>query len=137
MNQFDFDILCCVHFAKPYLPEELRRIIFENRNPVFSETRENIQNPLHKGFVRSSRRQRVIRCYKCLHCGTWTHPGRCGRRRTDSRYEFMRLIRVGAIRYQVKRSPNRYETIVDLALQMNRIDLNVTIVEGDGSVPET
>jgi hypothetical protein len=123
MHRFDFNVLCCVHLAKPYLPEELRKIIFENCDPVFKQARRDAQNPPFCGTSKFARGRRAVRYYKCLNCGKWSHPGRCGRRKTESQYEFLQLMRLGAIRYPIERPPKEYNRV------WNRIQEDIIFIK--------
>ena len=104
MHLFDFNFLCCLQFAKPGLPPELRERIFLLSNEVRKKWRQEEQRPPFCGISKSAMKRRAKRYERCIGCGNWSHDGRCRKGQTQSQYEYAELIRMGAIRYKTERS---------------------------------
>ena len=104
MHSFDLNLLCCLQFAKPRLPAELREKIFHLSNEVRKKWRQKEQMPPFCGTSKSAMKRRAKRYEKCIGCGNWSHTGRCRRSQTESQHEYTLLMRVGAIRLDAERS---------------------------------
>jgi len=104
MHSFDVNLLCCLHFAKPRLPPELREKIFLLSIELRKKWRQEEQMPPFCGISKSAMKRRARRYERCMGCGNWSHEGRCRKSQTESQYEYTLLMKVGAIRLQAERS---------------------------------
>jgi hypothetical protein len=93
------------------------------------------QNPPFCGTSKAARRRRAERYWKCPKCGKWLHYGHCTRNQTKAQFEYIELIRLGAIRYLKEQSArmdsNVYERIrQDLDFIINKAELDpLTLIE--------
>jgi len=55
-------------------------------------------------------------------CGNWSHEGRCRKSQTQSQYEYVELIRMGAIRYKAER-PIRIGSYVHYRIEEDLINI--------------
>ncbi|KAI3776016.1 hypothetical protein L1987_45776 [Smallanthus sonchifolius] len=104
MHSFDFNLLSCIHFAKPKLPPELREKFFKATSDVRKQWRKQEQLPPFCGLSKSAAKRRAKRYDKCVKCGDWSHDGKCSMNQTYSQYEYTHLIKVGAVKLQAERT---------------------------------
>ncbi|KAI3777034.1 hypothetical protein L1987_46827 [Smallanthus sonchifolius] len=100
MHSFDFNLLSCLHFAKP----ELREKVFKATNDVRKRWRKQQQPPPFCGLSKSATKRRAKRYDKCVKCGNWSHDGKCSKNQTQSQHEYTHMIKVGAVRLHAERS---------------------------------
>ncbi|MDV3153278.1 MAG: hypothetical protein Q8755_02765 [Candidatus Phytoplasma australasiaticum] len=116
MHQFDFNMLMCLYFAQPRLPEELLKIVFAKTADYRKRWHKVEQNPNYCGQSKSAAKRRAKRYEKCVKCGNWIHEGKCSENQTHSQFEYTMLIREGAIRYRAEH-PIRKGSNIDYAVQ--------------------
>ena len=125
MHPFDFHLLCCIHYAKPRLPPEMREAIFLKTAPSRKWWHQIEQLPPYCGQSKSAAKRRAKRYEKCVKCGNWSHDGKCSKNQTYSQHEYTNLIHVGAIRYKkefsmMKGSNVYYVVKEELAMLRNK-----------------
>ncbi|KAI3725738.1 hypothetical protein L1987_65530 [Smallanthus sonchifolius] len=104
MHSFDFNLLSCLHFAKPELPTGLRDKIFQATSNVRKWWRKQEQLPPFCGLSKSAAKRRAKRYGRCRKCGNWSHDGKCNKNKNDSQNEYTHLIEVGAVRLRAERT---------------------------------
>ncbi|KAI3742477.1 hypothetical protein L1987_60161 [Smallanthus sonchifolius] len=104
MHSFDFNLLFCLHFAKPKLPTEHREKILQATSDERKRWRKQEQLPQFCGLSKIAAKRRAKKYDKCVKCGNWSHDGKCSKNQTYSQHEYTHLIKVGAVRLQAKGS---------------------------------
>nr|ASY93165.1 nucleic acid binding protein [Garlic virus A]ASY93171.1 nucleic acid binding protein [Garlic virus A] len=71
MTPQDFNILCCLHFAKPFIPQDLKAHLFFTCVNECKLVRIASKNKPFLGTSKCAQRRRAKRYNRCFECGAY------------------------------------------------------------------
>nr|QED44366.1 NBP [Garlic virus A] len=71
MHPQDFKLLCCLHFVKPTLPQDLKELLFLTCVNECKLVRKFSQNKPFQGTSKFAQRRRAKRYNRCFECGAY------------------------------------------------------------------
>nr|QED44768.1 NBP [Garlic virus D] len=71
MHPHDFQLLCCLHFAQPHLPKDIKEFLFSRCVHYCKLVRKTSQNKPFQGISKCAKRRRAKRYNRCFDCGAF------------------------------------------------------------------
>nr|QED44480.1 NBP [Garlic virus D] len=71
MHPHDFQLLCCLHFAQPRLPKDIKELLFSRCVHYCKLVRKTNQNKPFQGISKCAKRRRAKRYNRCFDCGAF------------------------------------------------------------------
>nr|QED44522.1 NBP [Garlic virus D] len=105
MHPHDFLLLCCLHFSKPYLPEDLKQLLFSRCINNCKLARKISQNKPFQGTSKFAMRRRAKRYNRCFDCGALlVDEHRCKVLTSRAQSDVLAVIREGPAKLYAERS---------------------------------
>nr|AEV51804.1 NABP [Garlic virus A] len=101
----DFNLLCCLHLAKPSLPRDLKTLLFFSCVNECKLVRKSSQNKPFQGTSKFAQRRRAKRYNRCFECGAYllnNHECRILTSRAQS--DVLAVIHEGPVKLHAERT---------------------------------
>nr|QCY49534.1 nucleic acid binding protein [Shallot virus X] len=96
MHPHDFNLLCCLHFTKPSLPNDLKTLLFRACETSCKLNRRLLENKPFQGTSKCAKRRRAKRYNRCFDCGAYLYDNHvCKRFTSRSNSDCLSVIHQG------------------------------------------
>nr|QED44204.1 NBP [Garlic virus A]QED44354.1 NBP [Garlic virus A]QED44360.1 NBP [Garlic virus A] len=105
MHPQDFKLLCCLHFGKPTLPQDLKELLFLTCVNERKLVRKFSQNKPFQGTSKFAQRRRAKRYNRCFDCGAYLLDNhRCKILTSRAQSDALAVIREGPVKLHAERT---------------------------------